>query len=407
MDIENVTLAEGNSIAFAAGFFFSFRLSVVLFAVRLLGVDPSTGAALSICLDLLLLGLVCFCSLGAIHYTFRSMLRISSIRWVLVFLMLSCCSFAWSETVSAVDSSAYWLGLVADIAIVILLLRSDSTTSVSHSIMKGFIWSTCSLAVVAWIMPVQSDLRLGDEQFFNTNQIGNLCAFAVLLAQYLMRRKDGKWRAIILFLVITLFRSLSKTTIVAFMVCESYLIIRDEAISRKTKILLVAAAAVLILAFWGLFEAYYDIYTTTGNQAETFTGRTAIWIYVLNAAFAHPWNLWIGHGFDSLWKVAPPFGGQFEARHAENELLQQFYAYGVIGVCTLIGVYGSLWRQIRLLQRGSMRVMFLSILLYIVVRGITVAEPFDLLLPLWAIVLMSVLINYEIAKQLENEAIFS
>ncbi|MDW5265171.1 MULTISPECIES: O-antigen ligase [Acidobacteriaceae] len=406
MNAENVTYVEVNGIAFTVGFFFSFRLSVVLLSVRLLGVEPSTGAALSLGLDLLLLGLVCFGALGATHSTFRSMLRLSSIRWVLVFLTLSCSSLVWSETASVTDSTAYWFGLVADVAIVVLLLRSDSTTSVSHSLMKGFIWSTCCLAIVAWIMPIQSDLRLGDEQFFNTNQIGNLCAFAVFLAQYLMSRKDGKWRVVILFLVITLFRSLSKTTIVAFLMSESYLIIADKAISRKTKILLMASAGLLILAFWGLFEAYYDIYTTAGTQAETLTGRTAIWLYVLNAVFDHPWNLWIGHGFDSWWKVVPPFGDQFEARHAENELLQQFYAYGVIGVCMLIGVYGSLWRQIRLLPRSSVKVMFFSILLYIVVRGIAVAEPFDLLLPLWAIVLMSALINCEGARAKGNEAIF-
>jgi O-antigen ligase len=213
-----------------------------------------------------------------------------------------------------------------------------------------------------------------------------------------MRQKDGKWRGVISFLVITLFRSLSKTTIVAFLVSESYLIIADKAVSRKMKILLMVSVSLLILAFWGLFEAYYDIYTTAGNQAETLTGRTAIWLYVLNAVFDHPWNLWIGHGFDSWWKVVPPFGDQFEARHAENELLQQLYAYGVMGICMLIGVYGSLWRQIRLLPPSSIKVMFFSILLYIVVRGITVAEPFDLLLPLWAIVLMSTLIKCEGAR---------
>jgi exopolysaccharide production protein ExoQ len=401
MDVENFTSAEVDGIAFVSGFFFSFRLCIVLLSVNLLGVEPSTGAALSIALDLLLLGLVCFGALGATHGTFRSMLRLSSIRWVLVFLALSCCSLAWSETASVTDSTAYWFGLLADVAIVVLLLRSDSTTSVSHSLIKGFIWSTCCLALVAWIMPVQSDLRLGDEQFFNTNQIGNLCAFAVLLAQYLMRLRDGKWKVVIFFLVVTLFRSLSKTTIIAFLVSESYLIIVDRAISKKTKILLMASSALLILAFWGLFEAYYDIYTTAGNQAETLTGRTAIWLYVLNAVFDHSWNLWIGHGFDSWWKVVPPFGDQFEARHAENELLQQFYAYGVIGICMLIGVYGSLWRQVRLLPRSSLKIMFFSILLYIVVRGIAVAEPFDLLLPLWAVVLMSALIDCE-GKRIAN-----
>lgn len=117
-----------------------------------------------------------------------------------------------------------------------------------------------------------------------------------------------------------------------------------------------------------------------GNQAETFSGRTGIWIYALGAAIETPW---IGHGFDSMWKVVPPFGpDRFEPRHAENELLQQFYAFGAAGLVILAGLYGSLFRQIRRLPTGPARTIFLSILLYVLVRGAAEAEPFDLLLPL-------------------------
>jgi O-antigen ligase len=251
--------------------------------------------------------------------------------------------------------------------------------------------STCCLAVIAWIMPSPADLRLGDEEFFNTNQIGNLCAIAIFLAQYLNRRKAGRWGFAIFLLALTLLRSLSKTTIVAFLISESFLIIADRSISRKTKIMLTVAVVLVILVFWGLFEAYYDVYTNAGNQAETLTGRTGIWAYVLNAALDQPW---IGHGFDSMWKVIPPFGPeQFEARHAENELLTQFYAFGLVGVCLLIGIYGSLYRQIRRLSQGPVRIVLLSLLLFVVVRGLAEAEAFDLLLPLWSIVLISLLVE--------------
>jgi exopolysaccharide production protein ExoQ len=267
-------------------------------------------------------------------------------------------------------------------------------SGVSHSLMKGFVLSACCLAVIAWIMPGQADLRLGDEELFNTNQIGNLCATAIFLAQYLTRRKAGRWGFAILLLALTLLRSLSKTTIVAFLISESFLIIADRSISRKTKVLLTLAVILVILLFWGLFEAYYDVYTTAGNQAETLTGRTAIWAYSLDAALEQPL---IGHGFDSMWKVIPPFGPEkFEARHAENELLTQFYSYGAVGVCLLIGLYGSLYRQIRRLPRGSVRVVFLSLFLFVVVRGLAEAEPFDLLLPLWSIVLISMLLAHAV-----------
>ena len=259
--------------------YFSFRLIIILFSVRVLGTAPRAGAELSLLLDLLMLLVVCFRSLGYAQRTFGSMVRLSSIRWVLAFLAFSFCSLAWSATVSLPTSAAYWSGLAVDVAIVVVLLRSGSVTEISHSVMKGFVVSTCCLAVIAWIMPAQADLRLGDEEFFNTNQIGNLCATAIFLAQYLSRRKAGRWGFAIFLLALTLLRSLSKTTIVAFLISESFLIIADRSISRKTKILLTVAVVLVILVFWGLFEAYYDIYTNAGNQAETLTGRTAIWAY--------------------------------------------------------------------------------------------------------------------------------
>ena len=381
----------GSAQAFAIGFFLSARAIVVLFSVRVLGAEARIGAEASLALSFLLLGLVCFSSLGAAKRTLGSMMRLRSIQWVLVFLAFSCCSLAWSATVSLPTSIAYWCGMAADVAMVFLLLRAGDVTAVAHSLMKGFIWSTCCLALVAWLMPAQADLRLGDQDYFNTNQIGNLCAFALFMAQYLMRRKDGKWVVAAIFLTLTLLRSLSKATLVAFLLSEAYLVIQDRSMSRKTKIYLTAALMVVILVFWGLFEAYYGIYTNAGNQAETLTGRTAIWVYVLNEALDKPW---IGHGFDSMWKVIPPFGSdQFEARHAENEVLQQFYAYGVAGIVMLAGLYGSLYWQIRRLKRETLRVIFVSMMLFFVIRGLAEAEPFDLLLPLWAIVLIGMLVD--------------
>ena len=392
---EAFAIPEPTGLAFAAGFYFSFRSIVALFCVDVLGAGPRAGAEVSLALDFLLLILVCFHSLGAGDRSLGEMLRPRTNRWVVVFLAFSLCSLEWSGSVSLSTSFAYWCGIAADVLIVLLLLEGGSVQSTATAMMKGFVVSSCLLALVAWMMPAQPDLRLGDEEFFNSNQIGNLCAFAVLMSQYLVRGEDNKkrWALIALFLTITLVRSLSKTTIVAFLICEGFLLVQDRSMSRKTKALLTAAAILLVLVFWGLFEAYYDIYTTTGNQAETLTGRTAIWAYVFSAALEKPW---IGHGFDSMWKVIPAFGpDRFEARHAENEMLQQFWAYGAVGLIMLAGIYGSLFRRIRKLARGPERVLFLAILLYVLVRGLAEAEPFDLLLPLWMIVLFSLLIQPE------------
>jgi O-antigen ligase len=283
---------------------------------------------------------------------------------------------------------AYWSGTTIDVATIIFLLRVGSVPEVAASIMKGFIWASCCIALIAWLMPTQYDLRLGDEDFFNSNSICNVCVFAVFFAQYLMRSKRAKFGLVTFFLILTILRSLSKTTIAAFLVSEIYLVIQDRSMSRRRKLFLTIAAILIILMFWSLFEAYYNFYTTNGNQAETLTGRTAIWSYVLNGVMEHPW---IGHGFDSMWNVVPAFG-TFEARHAENELLEQAYSYGAVGVVILCGIYGSLYRNIRRMADESSKVICTSIILFVIVRGFAEAEPFDLLLPLWAIVLFGRLV---------------
>jgi O-antigen ligase len=316
-------------------------------------------------------------------------------RWAFVFLAFSCCSLLWTSTVSLPAAIAYWCAMAADVAIVILMLRAGRLTEVAHSLMKGYVWGACAVAIIAWLLPAQSDLRLGDEELLGPNAIGYLCAFALFFAQYLVREKDGKWGAPAILLGLTLLRSLSKTTIIAFLAGEVFLLVRDKSMLRRTKVLLTLGAVAMVVAFSSLLSSYYDIYTNAGNQAETLTGRLGLWTYFLAEAVQQPW---VGHGFHSVWRVVPPFGAdQFEARHAHNELLQQFYAYGMVGGCMFVGIYGSLWLQLRQLTAGPKKTFFFAFLLFVLVRGLADTDAFDLSLPLWSIVLISMLTNHECA----------
>src|SRR5580704_4674118 len=198
------------------GFFFSFRLFFVLLATHVLNADPQTGVMLSLGLNYILLALVIFHSIGNAPKTLASITRLPCYRWVLCFLGFSGCSLIWSATSSLPAAVAFWCAMAADLAMVILLLRMDNTSDISSSIMKGYVYGACCIAFIAWIMPAQSDLRLGDDEFLGPNQIGYACAFAVFFAQYLLRAEQGRWKLPTAFLAITLLRSLSKTTILAF-----------------------------------------------------------------------------------------------------------------------------------------------------------------------------------------------
>lgn len=381
------SLAVPNKVGLATliGFFFGARAALVLLCVQLLGAEPRTGAAAVLVLEAALLALVAFSRLGDTAVSLRDFLRPAPIRWALVYLLVAGSSLCWSLTASLPNSVAYWSGLMGDVLLISLLLRTGDSHATCSSVMRGYILAACAIAVAAWLMPAQADLRLGNEDFLNTNQIGNLCALAILMAQYLRRLRGRGYRIALVLLSFTLLRSLSKSTLIALALCQLFTMVRDRSMPRARKLKLVLATSVLLLLFSSLFAAYYDVYTRAGNQAETLTGRTAIWAYVTTEITARPW---IGHGFDSMWKVIPPFGpDRFEARHAENELLQQFYSYGVGGMLLVVGMYGSLWRVSRRLPRAPLRLLLSGLLVFTVVRGLAVAEPFDLLLPLWMCVL--------------------
>jgi exopolysaccharide production protein ExoQ len=389
MTLTNVNEQRTALMPGVIGFFFSFRLVIVLLSVHLFQADPQAGVMVSMGLNLLLFVAVAFHSFGPGLTTLRSTLRVPCFRWVLLFLAFSACSLFWTAAVSLSAAFVYWCAMAADVAMVVLLLRTGAESQVVSALMKGYVIGACLIAMIAWLMPSQSDLRLGDEELLGPNQIGYVCAFAVFFAQYLIREGASQWKIPSTLLAITLLRSLSKTTIAAFVLAQLFLLVRDTSIGRRNKILFAVATCLVIAIFWNLLGAYYEVYSNAGNQSVTLTGRLSIWAFILDKAVEQPW---IGHGFHSVWKVIPPFDQGFEARHAHNELLQQFYAYGVAGVLMLVGLYGSFYRQIRRLPVGPLRTLLLGLLLFVLVRGLADTEAFDLSLPLWTISLIGLTI---------------
>jgi len=388
-EVQEPAMPAATGLPFMAGFFFSFRLFIMLLFVRLLGTDNETGVEISLVLNFALLVFAAFQTIGVGGRENTHMLHLASVRWVVLFLGFSGCSLLWSVAASLPAAVVFWCAMAADVGIVVLLLRVGPVKEVGLSLMKGYICGACAVALIAWLLPAQSDLRLGDEELLGPNEIGYLCAFALFFVQYLMREKAGKWGLAAFILAVTLLRSLSKTSIVAFLVAESFLLLRDKSISRRTKVMLVLASVAVGIAFSSLLTSYFDVYTSTGNGPETLTGRIGIWTVILSEAVQKPW---IGHGFHSVWMVIPSFG-EFEARHAHNEMLQQFYAYGVVGIGMLAGLYGSFYLQIRRLAVGPLRTLLCAFLLFVLVRGLTDTEAFDLSLPLWTIVMLSLLIE--------------
>jgi O-antigen ligase len=96
----------------------------------------------------------------------------------------------------------------------------------------------------------------------------------------------------------------------------------------------------------------------------------------------------LGHGIYSFKTLVPAFG-TFQAVHAHNELLQQFFEYGLAGVVIVAGVYWSFYRQALRAPASELRTLALTVLLFALVRGLADTIIFGLSYPLWLLTALS------------------
>ncbi len=385
----NIPAEQPSVLAYSYGIYLGFRIFIMLLAAVVVGVTPQAGVMFNLAIGFLLLAVVMFCCLGSPRHNLH-LLTASSARWAVLFLLATGCSLAWSVTSSLAAAVAFWCAMASNCGVVVLLMRTQPVKSVAHGLMKGFTHGACMVAIIAWMLPGTDDSRLGYEGLLGTNDIGFLCAFAFYCAQYLVVVRKEKHPVALVVLGMTMLRSLSKTTIIAFLVGQAFLLFANSAMPRRKRIRVAVVALVLVLPFWTLMSSYIDSYASS-NQPENLTGRLGIWLIMISNGIEMPL---FGHGFHSVWQVIPPYGPeQFEVRHAHNEIIQQFYAYGVTGVILFCGIYTSFFLQVRKLTRSPLRSYLFSLLIFVLIRGVADTEAFDLSLPMWMILLFSALMR--------------
>lgn len=379
--------AFGSALQMIAGFFFAYR-----FALTYLGFqsDPRAGSVVSFSLSALLFVTAVVYTLGDSEYSTSFFLSSRTVRWLFAYLVLSGSSLLWTAADSIADAAGLWTGMVLELGTVLLLIKRPRAAERTDSLLKGYVFGMLFIGAVAWAGPVQPDLRIGDYDFLHPNVIAMDSAFAFFLAQHLALRHHV-WRWACLALGITMLRTLSKTTLIAFVFAEGFYLIRDREISKRTKIKIAATSVVILAAYASLLSTYLDLYATAGSgtQVETLTGRTAIWATALFMGLEHPW---IGHGFYSFRALVPAFGS-FEPWHAHNEILQEFFEYGLLGIAVTVGLYASILSATkRFAKRASDAKLSgtrpygrlaLVLMLFALVHGLTESVNFGLTIPLW------------------------
>jgi O-antigen ligase len=374
-------------LAGLVGFVFAFRLCL---AVLWFQDAPENASLLSVALSLTLFFAAALSTIGSTPSSPASSFRTPTLRSIAAFLGLVLLSLFW--TLAPFTAAAgYWCAWAADVATIWFLLRDGPPENSAAAIMKGFVCGSCVVAIIAWSLPATQDLRLGEEDFLHPNALGFLFSIATLFAGHLAR-KSAVWIWPALFLGATLLRTLSKSAIIAFVAAFGFALLRDSTLSRKVKLWIGIAGGLILASLWGLLEAYLATYTETTGP-ETLTGRTLIWAISLEYAIKKPL---LGNGFYSYRFVVPPIG-KFEAQQAHDELLQQFFSFGTIGVVLTIALYWIFFRQIRRADPSHLKTLAATLLLFALIRGLTDAQNFDLSFPLWLMAMLSILFAAQVS----------
>jgi exopolysaccharide production protein ExoQ len=322
--------------------------------------------------------------------------HVRPLYWIAIYLGLAATSLLWTTTSSIAVAAGYWLATAADVATIYLLLTYRSVERNAARVMHGFIGSAAVVALIAWAAPAMDDMRLGHEEFLHPNAIGFEFAIAALLSIYLAQKKRA-WTWIACGFTITLVRTLSKAAIVGFFFAGLYYLIRGLKIGNRARLYIGIFSTAVAISFWGLLETYLDVYAQ-GDNVDTLTGRTYIWSQSLDIALEKPW---LGHGFYSFRWIFPPFG-DFQAWQAHNEILQQFFAYGIVGVIVVCGVYWAFYRHIRISQNAGLKSLAMAMLILMLVRGVVDTDRFELCFPLWLMTMLSIALASPAVPQLSS-----
>ena len=125
---------------------------------------------------------------------------------------------------------------------VVLLLRTGPVDLMSSSLMKGYVWGAGLIAVITWLLPpCRISARGMTTSLVPTRS--HLSSPSVSFWPSFSAVHDRSWNLAAILLAITLLRTLSKTTIVAFIAGEALLLIRDSAITRRKLLAIVVGSA--------------------------------------------------------------------------------------------------------------------------------------------------------------------
>jgi len=313
-------------------------------------------------------------------------------KWIVFYAVWCGISLYWTRSASLISATGYWITMILDLFIVAAMLKWGDTGRIVLASFKGIIAGCGSIAFIALFLTTNSDGRLGDVDFLHPTSVGNFAAIGALCSVYFwlgMRAEAGRkrwyWAGSTLFMVWILILTVSKTSMIALVPAFSFFVLSSTGIPRRTKLGVLLAGLALFAAMYGSVSAYIDDYEGSTKAVTTLTGRTVLWARAWEMIQDHPIA---GYGFLSFRDYGPQ-DWDVRTSHGHNEWITQWFQLGGVGVLLALAIYASYfwgcWRS----PKSPQRQLCLSLLIYMLIEGLTIAEPFGLMFPLTMMLLLS------------------
>ena len=200
------------------------------------------------------------------------------------------------------------------------------------------------------------------------------------------RAKATVWRWPALFLGTTLLRTLSKSSIIAFVAALGFACSRTQLCPAPLRSGSPSPPSLILASLWGLLDAYLNTYTETTNP-ETLTGRTIIW--AISLEYRHQKTL-LGHGFYSYRFVVPPSATSKPNKPTTNSSSSSSPSEPSASSSSsaLLGLLPPDSPR----SPVNLKTLAAELLLFALVRGLTDTQNFDLSFPLWLMTMLSILL---------------
>jgi O-antigen ligase len=203
----------------------------------------------------------------------------------------------------------------------------------------------------------------------------SLCAIYLALQSWGRMAERRSYIMILVVLLFTLLKSLSKTSIFCFLLATLVYVVRSQ-ISVQRKITLLSLTSGVVAVSSAALSKYLDAYINEyqgGEALTTASGRTVIWKMTWERIQENP--IW-GYGFQSYLNVVDQIIPNFRLVHPHNEFLNIWFNLGVVGLILGILTYATYYW---LLQRAGkahlpQEALGLALLTYSLVRGATEAS---------------------------------